>query len=85
VVEDEPSMAELLRKGLEAEHHSVIAAFDGRAALDIAAGADLDVILLDVSCRAWMGSRSPGICEAGLLAADHADRARLGTRHHSRP
>src|SRR5260221_3494891 len=48
VVEDEPSMAELLRKGLEEEHHSVIAAFDGRAALDIAAGADLDVILLDV-------------------------------------
>lgn len=48
VVEDEPSMAELLRKGLEEEQHSVIAAFDGRAALDIAISTDLDVILLDV-------------------------------------
>lgn len=48
VVEDEPKMAELLRKGLEEEHHSVIAAFDGKSALDIASSADLDVILLDV-------------------------------------
>ncbi len=48
VVEDEPSMAELLRKGLEEEHHSVIAACDGKAALDIATSTDLDVILLDV-------------------------------------
>ncbi len=48
VVEDEPSMAELLRKGLEEEHHSVIAAYDGKAALDIATSTDLDVILLDV-------------------------------------
>jgi DNA-binding response OmpR family regulator len=48
VAEDEPSMAELLRKGLEEEHHSVVAAFDGQAALDIASSTDLDVILLDV-------------------------------------
>jgi DNA-binding response OmpR family regulator len=48
VVEDEASMAELLRKGLEEEHHLVIAASDGRAALEIASSTDLDVILLDV-------------------------------------
>jgi DNA-binding response OmpR family regulator len=48
VAEDEPAMAQLLRKGLEEEHHSVIAAFDGQSALDIARGTDLDVILLDV-------------------------------------
>ncbi len=41
-------MAELLRKGLEEEHHLVIAAFDGRAALEIASSTELDVILLDV-------------------------------------
>lgn len=48
VVEDESSMAELLRKGLEEEHHSVITAFDGLSALDIASSTDLDVILLDI-------------------------------------
>ncbi len=48
VVEDELSMAELLRKGLEEEHHSIISAFDGRTALDIANCTELDVILLDV-------------------------------------
>ena len=48
VAEDEPEMAELLRKGPEEERHSVIAAFDGESALDIASSADLDVILLDV-------------------------------------
>jgi len=48
IVEDESSMADLLRKGLEEEHHSVIAASDGLSALDIAGSTDLDVILLDV-------------------------------------
>jgi len=48
VVEDEVSMAELLRKGLEEENHLVIAASDGRAALEIASSTELDVILLDV-------------------------------------
>ncbi|MGC2182248.1 MAG: response regulator transcription factor [Terriglobales bacterium] len=48
IVEDEPSMAELLRKGLEEEHHLVVAAFDGPAALEIASSTELDVILLDV-------------------------------------
>jgi len=48
IVEDESSMTDLLRKGLEEEHHSVIAASDGLSALDIAGSTDLDVILLDV-------------------------------------
>jgi DNA-binding response OmpR family regulator len=48
VVEDETTMAELLRKGLEEERHSVIAAFDGRTALDIAGCTEFDVILLDL-------------------------------------
>jgi DNA-binding response OmpR family regulator len=48
VVEDEATMAELLRKGLEEERHSVISAFDGRTALDIANCTEFDVILLDL-------------------------------------
>jgi CheY-like chemotaxis protein len=48
VVEDETTMAELLRKGLEEERHSVIAAFDGQTALDIAGCTEFDVILLDL-------------------------------------
>jgi two-component system OmpR family response regulator len=48
VVEDERTMAELLKRGLEEEHHSVCVATDGLRALDVAEGADFDVILLDV-------------------------------------
>ncbi|HEX4603038.1 MAG TPA: response regulator transcription factor [Candidatus Angelobacter sp.] len=48
IVEDEPSMAELLRKGLEEERHSITSAFDGPSALEIAGNAEFDVILLDV-------------------------------------
>jgi two-component system OmpR family response regulator len=48
VVEDERTMAELLKRGLEEEHHSVCVASDGLRALDEAEGADFDVILLDV-------------------------------------
>jgi DNA-binding response OmpR family regulator len=48
VVEDETTMAELLRKGLEEERHSVIAAFDGRTALDMANCTEFDIILLDL-------------------------------------
>ena len=36
IVEDEKKMAELLKKGLEEENHSVSLAFDGRDALEMA-------------------------------------------------
>lgn len=48
VVEDERTMAELLKRGLEEEYHSVSVATDGLRALDEAEGADFDAILLDV-------------------------------------
>jgi DNA-binding response OmpR family regulator len=48
VVEDERTMAELLRQGLEEELHSVCVASDGLSALDQAEGAEFDVIVLDV-------------------------------------
>ena len=47
VVEDEPEMAELLRKGLEEENHRVVLATDGRA-LELARSYDFDAIVLDV-------------------------------------
>ncbi len=47
LVEDEKGMAELLRKGLEEENHSVRLAFDGRAALELTAAHEFDVIVLD--------------------------------------
>ena len=48
VVEDERTMAELLKKGLEEERHCVSIAFDGPTGLDYAKGLEFDVIILDV-------------------------------------
>ena len=48
VVEDESSMAGLLRSGLEEEQHLVIVSSDGNSALEIASSSEFDVIVLDV-------------------------------------
>jgi len=48
IVEDEKKMADLLKKGLEEENHSVSVAFDGRAALEIAGDFEFDAIVLDI-------------------------------------
>jgi DNA-binding response OmpR family regulator len=48
IVEDEPEMAGLLSRGLKEEQYEVSIACDGRAALELSASADFDVILLDV-------------------------------------
>jgi two-component system response regulator MprA len=48
VVEDERTMAALLKSGLEEERHSVSVAFDGPTGLEFAVSEDFDVILLDV-------------------------------------
>jgi DNA-binding response OmpR family regulator len=48
IVEDEKKMAELLKKGLEEENHSVNLAFDGRDALEMAQALEYDVIVLDL-------------------------------------
>jgi DNA-binding response OmpR family regulator len=49
VVEDEPQMAEQLRRGLEREGYSVLLAHDGQEALDLARILDHDIMILD-----WM-------------------------------
>lgn len=48
VVEDERRMAELLRRGLEEEGHSVSVAADGAQGLSMAQSYSFDVIVLDV-------------------------------------
>ena len=48
IVEDEKKMAELLKRGLEEENHSVSLAHDGRDALEMAQAFDYDVIVLNV-------------------------------------
>jgi DNA-binding response OmpR family regulator len=48
IVEDEKKMAELLKKGLEEENHSVTLAHDGQAALEFAELYEFDAIALDI-------------------------------------
>ena len=48
VVEDERRMAELLRKGLKEEGHSVMVAYDGREGLEAARMRAFDAIILDL-------------------------------------
>ena len=48
IVEDEERIARFLKKGLEEESYAVDVAVDGSEALDWAAGASYDLILLDV-------------------------------------
>jgi DNA-binding response OmpR family regulator len=49
IVEDEPQMAQQLRKGLEREGYSVLLAEDGQKGFELARTADYDLIVLD-----WM-------------------------------
>ena len=48
IVEDEPRMAGLLRRGLEEEGYSIVVAPDGQQAVDLALSTELDAIILDV-------------------------------------
>ena len=48
VVDDERSLVELLRNYLEAEGYTVLVAYDGSSALDIARAAQPDLVVLDV-------------------------------------
>jgi len=48
LVEDEPALAETVRRGLVEEHYSVDAVGNGRDAIDYALAAAYDVVILDV-------------------------------------
>lgn len=49
VAEDDPALAQFLRKGLEAESYAVDCAADGEEAGQLAEGCDFDLVLLDVN------------------------------------
>src|SRR6202049_3432041 len=55
IVEDEKKMAELLKKSLEEENHSVSLAFDGRDALEMAQALEYDAIVGDLTLRGIAG------------------------------
>jgi DNA-binding response OmpR family regulator len=48
IIEDEPKMAKLLKKGLEEEDHSVMVAQDGMEGFDMSRTYEFDVVVLDV-------------------------------------
>ena len=48
VIEDEARIQAFLRRGLEAEGYTVVAAGDGREGLDLATGARWDLVVLDL-------------------------------------
>ncbi len=48
VVEDEVSLAELIKEGLEDEGYSVDVAYDGEEGFDLAANEPYDVVVLDI-------------------------------------
>jgi two-component system copper resistance phosphate regulon response regulator CusR len=48
VVEDERSLAQFLRKGLEENGHAVDVAYDGEEGEELARGSDYDAVILDI-------------------------------------
>ena len=70
IVEDEPQMAEQLRRGLEREGYSVLLAHDGQQAIDLARTVDHDLMILD-----WMLPKIEGIEVARRLR-----QAKVATR-----
>lgn len=65
IVEDDRSMAELLKKGLEEENHVVSVAQDGEEGLEFAGSFQFDVVVLD-----WMLPRVDGLEVARRLRKD---------------
>jgi DNA-binding response OmpR family regulator len=55
VVEDEPKMADLIRKGLEREHYSVMTAHTGSDGLALALSYPFDAMILDVMLPVFDG------------------------------
>jgi DNA-binding response OmpR family regulator len=70
VAEDEPRMAEQLRRGLEREGYSVLVAADGQEALELARNSEHDLMILD-----WMLPKIEGVEVARRLR-----QARVATR-----
>ncbi|MFV8373794.1 response regulator transcription factor [Flavobacterium sp. GSP11] len=48
IVEDEPNLSSIIRKGFSEKNHDVSVALDGTTALELLSNHDFDVVLLDV-------------------------------------
>lgn len=81
VVEDEPEMADLLRRGLEAEGYRVDTAAEGMQAMTLASDHPYDIAVLDVMlpgmsgfeiCR-WLRRQSEALAILLLTARDAVD------------
>lgn len=68
IVEDEPQMAEQLRKGLVREGYSVLVANDGERGLDLARTVEHDLVILD-----WMLPKLDGLQVARRLRQAKVD------------
>jgi DNA-binding response OmpR family regulator len=55
IVEDDVSLASFIRKGLEAEHHTVDTALDGEQGRSMAIGIDYDLVILDLNLPSMDG------------------------------
>jgi DNA-binding NarL/FixJ family response regulator len=49
IVEDDVALASFIRKGLEAEHHTIDTAQDGEEGRSMALGIDYDLVVLDLT------------------------------------
>ena len=80
VVEDEPTMRDALRQGLEEENHTVTVAADGVEGIHAAETLDFDAILLDVMMPGVSGI-DLGATSAGRWPSDAGtDAYRTGCR-----
>lgn len=57
LVEDEPSLAAFIHKGLTEESFTVETAADGETALDLARSDSYDIVILDIMLPGSMGLR----------------------------
>jgi DNA-binding response OmpR family regulator len=55
IIEDEPKMAKLLKKGLQEENHSVMVAHDGMEGFDMSRTDEFDAVVLDVMLPGMTG------------------------------
>ncbi len=66
VIDDEPGIVRFIRRALEADGHTVHAAFDGTEGLRVASEVNPELVVLDLLM--------PGVSGMGVLAALLADR-----------
>src|ERR1043166_352636 len=73
IVEDEQKMANLLKRGLEEETHSVMLAHDGHEGFEMSQTYPFDVIVLDGSARSIPAGSRTSRLEASFSAKRSMD------------